>query len=135
MNGWRSRLFAGLLIALGWYIHSKATSGLPNTPYGMLAFHGSAFTVDLFLLYCMPRFVTGRICDDMQFLCLLSIVVNFAGWIAYLAYVSPVYYNTFMWGLAHVQAIRLLIVDDDTTHTSRVHLVRGGSRGRTPVYS
>lgn len=135
MNGWRSRLSVAVLIALAWFIHSQATIGIPNTPTGLLIFHGSAAATDLLLLYLVPRFVSGPLCDDMQLLCLLSIVANFAGWVAYLAYFPPVFYNVFMWGLAHVQFLRLLLVDHDTTHPARVPLVRSGRRGRAAAYS
>lgn len=135
---WRSRLAAFCVLTLCWFVHFKLSQLLPNTPESMLASHGSAFTIDLFLIYAIPHLLDGRVCDDMQILCLGSIVANFAGWICYLAYVSPDYYNNLMLLLAFVQVLRLVIVtDDDTddTDNKRVHLVRNSRRGGTAIYS
>lgn len=107
------RLLTVLLLVATWFAHHHATAGLPNTPTGMLAYHGSAALVDLFILATLPRFLAGQLCDDLQTTCLLSIVANFAGWLAYMAYAPPSYYNTVMLGLSIVQFIRLLLVDGD----------------------
>lgn len=126
MNGWRSRLMIGLAMVAAMLIHSNLVSHLPNTPEGMLAAHGSAALFDLILILCIPRLSFGRLCDDMQILCLVSMCANFIGWIAYIHYLSPVFYNTFQLGLSLVQGIRLLITDGDNAHNNqRVHLVRG----------
>jgi len=95
----------------------------------MLAFHLSAAAVDLLLLKSAPRFISGRLCSDMQFLCLVSMSANFVGWIAYTAYAPPIFYNAFMWGLSYVQWGRLLLVDHHGADYLRVDLVRGHYRG------
>lgn len=136
-NSWRRRAASCLLLALAMCLHTEATSGVENTPYGMLLYHGSAFTIDLALLYAMPRLLKGAVCEDMECLFLLSIVANFFGWVGYLFYASPDYYNNFMLGLTLVQFIRLLIVDhDDTddTNNKRMYLVRGGRGGCAPIH-
>lgn len=130
MNGWRSRLMLAAVMLLAMQAHSIALAGKPNTDAGMLAFHLSAAVVDLLLLNSSPRYVSGRLCSDMQILCLVSIVANFVGWIAYTAYAPPIYYNAFMWGLSYVQWGRLLLVDHHGADYLRVNLVRGGYRGR-----
>ncbi len=109
--------------------HSIALDGKPNTDAGLLCFHLSAAVVDLLLLKSSPRFVEGRLCSDMQILCLVSMVANFVGWIAYTAYAPPIFYNTFMWGLSYVQWGRLLLVDRHGADYLRVDLVCGGYRG------
>jgi hypothetical protein len=124
MNTWRSRFIVFAAFWLVMQIHGDVTHCLPNTPGGMLVFHGSAAAVDLFLLYCVPWLLEGRLCDDIQTLCLVSIVANLAGWLLYLAYASPVLYNTFMWGLAYVQWLRILVVDRNDADTLGFHLVR-----------
>lgn len=126
MNNWRSRLMTAVVLGCAMWVHSSITSALPNDPLGMLAFHGSAALFDFFLIICMPQLVEGRLCDDMQVLCLVSMCANFIGWIAYMAYLSPVFYNAFQLGLSLVQGFRLLITDGDNAHNNqRVHLVRG----------
>jgi len=111
MNGWRSRIFLVIVIALAMAGHSLATASLPNTDEGMAIFHGSAAAVDFILLYSVPRFLTGRLCTDTQILCLVSCFANLPGFLAYRAYASPDFYNTFMWSLAYVQFGRILLVD------------------------
>jgi hypothetical protein len=130
MNSWRSRLQLGGLIWFAFQVHSFSTSSLPNTPEGMLVFHGSAALADWLLLRTFPLFTEGSLCDDMEMLCYISIVANLLGWIAYLAYAPPVFYNTFMWGHSCVQAIRLLLVDGGDAHSYRASLVRRPYFGR-----
>lgn len=90
----------------------------------MLVFHGTAATIDLFLLYSAPRLLEGKLCDDIQTLCLVSIVGNALGWMLYLAYLPPVFFNTFMWGLGYVQLARLFMVDRHDDNTLGCDLVR-----------
>lgn len=111
MNGWRYRVLLALIFALAMWLHSMVMADVPNTDWGMLQFHGSAAAVDLLLLYGSPRFISGNLCDDVQALCLASMIANFIGWIAYTAYAPPIYYDTFMWGLSYVLWGRLLIMD------------------------
>ena len=125
MNGWRSRLAMIAAIWIAFQAHASFAPYLPNSPAGMLAFHGSAALADLALIYCAPTFLSGPICDETQTLCLISIVANFIGWLLYLAYFSPVYFDLFMWVLGYVQSLRLLIVDSDDANHLGVHLVRG----------
>ncbi len=91
----------------------------------MLIFHGGAALADLALIHCAPAFLSGPACDDTQTLCLISIVANFIGWLLYLAFFSPIYYDLFMWVLGYVQSMRLLIVDSDDANPVGVHMVRG----------
>lgn len=124
MNGWRSRILTGAIFGASMGIHSMSTAHVSNTDGGMLVFHGSAALFDLFLFYMVPVFLSGQISLDMETLCIVSIVANFVGWISYMAYASPIYYNTFMWGLTYVQAIRLLILDDDNANARGLYMVR-----------
>lgn len=111
MNSWRARFMAALLMLLAMAGHAAATDQLPNTVEAMLLFHGSAALIDLVMLYAAPAVLHGRLCADVQTLLLASIVGNFAGWILYIAYVSPIFYNCFMWALTYVQLLRLFIPD------------------------
>lgn len=124
MNLLRFRILFALVIWLAWYVHSMVSNSLPNTPEAMLVFHGSAATVDLFLLYSVPRLLEGKLCDDTQTLCLVSIVGNALGWALYLAYIPPVFFDTFMWGLGYVQLARLFMVDNHDANTLGCDLVR-----------
>lgn len=136
MNGWRSRLAVGVLMLCLMQAHAYATAHLPNTPAGMLVFHGSAALVDLAMLGVTPCFLEGQLCDDTQNLLLLSIIGNAAGWALYLAYAPPAIYNTFMWGLSCSQLLRLLYVDSrhDSNHLG-VPVVCGRGLGCAHLHS
>lgn len=134
MITWRSRIFTALLFFAAMKIHELSTADLPNSPAGMLMFHGSAALVDLILLYAVPALTNDRLCDDMQALCLASMVVNFVGWILYMAYAPPIFYNVVSWSLAYVQWLRLFMVDRDDSHLMGLHLVRGADHGRPQFY-
>ena len=111
MNSWRVRCMAAAIMLLAIYGHGWTTSQLPNTPVDMLLFHGSAALVDLFMLYAAPVVLYGRLCMDTQKLLLASIVGNAAGWLLYMAYASPIYYNLYMAAVTYAQLIRLIIPD------------------------
>jgi len=130
MNAWRSRVLLAALMLLTMNIHAWVMADVPNTDEGMALMHGSAALVDFFILWCAPRFIAGRLCDDTQTLCLVSVVANYVGWIAYTAYAPPIFYNTFMWGLSYVQWARLLLVDRHADDATGIYLVRGLDRGR-----
>lgn len=111
MNTWRVRCLGCASILLTMLVHARATETLPNSPVGMLAFHGSAALLDLLLLIAAPAALHGRLCTDCQRLLLASIIGNFVGWLLYMAYVSPIYYNCCMWALTYAQLLRLFIPD------------------------
>lgn len=131
MNHWRSRVLFAIFLWLMIVFHTALTSNLPNDPLGMLSFHGSAALFDLFILIIVQEVFTGHLCRDMETLCIVSIVANFLGFRAYMAYAPPVYYDNFMWGITYVQFIRLLLVDGHDAHHLGVNLVRriGSKRG------
>lgn len=130
MNTWRSRLAFALLLWCAMQIHTMATVSLPNNPAGMTVFHGSAALLDLLLLYCAPAMMRGRVCDDIQTLCLLSIAGNALGWLAYLAYAPPEIYDIAMWCLSIVQWGRLLFAETGDADHMGLDLVRGADYGR-----
>ena len=123
MNSWRSRALAASLMLLAIYGHGWATHQLPNTPIDMLLYHGSGALVDLFMLYAAPAVLNGRLCTDSQKLLLASIVGNAAGWLLYMAYAPPVYYDVYMVALTYAQLMRL-IYPDRHVDPARSDLVR-----------
>ena len=124
MNTWQNRVLTALLFFAALWLHAACLEGKPNTPMGMLVFHGSAAMVDLALLRAVPLFLDGNLCDDMQLLCWASIAVNFGGWILYMAYTPPYFYNTIQWILSYIQWGRLFIVDGNNVNRMGLHLVR-----------
>lgn len=136
MNCWRSRLVLGLVFFLAAQMHAMVTAGFGNNPVAMLGYHGSAGTIDLALLYCSPWLVSGRTCDDMQTLCLASIVVNFAGYLGYLAYAPPVLYDTAIAALCYAQYARLIVGgnNDDYARLLGIGMVRGADPRRPKLH-
>lgn len=131
MNSWLSRLklLAVMLAGPNFHLAAWAIIGKSLTDEGMALFHGSAAAVDFLILWCAPRFISGRLCDYTQTLCIVSVVANYVGWYAYTAYAPPIYYNNFMWGLSYVQWFVLLLVDRHADATG-IDLVRCYFGGR-----
>jgi uncharacterized phosphosugar-binding protein len=125
MSGWRARLGMGLLMLAALAAHAHATADLPNTPLALLVFHGTAALCDGVLLLAAPALLHGHLCDDTETLLLASIIGNALGWLLYMAYLPPVFYNASMGALALMQGLRLLYVDNDDADYLGLHLVRG----------
>lgn len=134
MNTWRSRALMAALIVAAMFVHSELMHFKPRGELGMLIYHGSAALFDLFLLRICHFVIECDLCDDMMALCIASIVGNALGWAAYMAYAPPIYYNVFMWGVAAIQGLRLLMTDGDATNFIRSLLVRRRHhRGLRPI--
>lgn len=130
INPWRYRFAVALLILVVMWSHATVTDALPNTPLGMLMFHGSAALCDLILIYSFPSLVKGQLCKDMEALCIASILGNTLGWFAYLAYAPPDFYNCLMWSITYIQWGRLLMADNDDPDFVGRFMVRGNHTGR-----
>lgn len=130
INPWRYRLATGLLIYAVMRAHGLLTDDVPNTPYGMLIFHGSAALCDLMLICSIPLFLHGELCNHMEALCIASIAGNTFGWFAYMAYAPPDIYNSLMWVITFLQWGRLLMIDSDDPFDMGRFMVRGNHIGR-----
>lgn len=136
MNTWRPRVLFALVLAVAMYTYSGLTSGLPNTPGGMLVFHGGAALVDFALLCAVPVFLQGRLAFLVETSCTVSMSWNFIGWIAYLAYAPPILFNTLSWGLSYVQWGIILFMDRHHDSPLGFGLVRGAYRkGQQPYFT
>lgn len=136
MNDWRARSLCALVFFLAMLGYSGITSGLPNTPGGMLVFHGGAAAVDFLLLYCVPYFLNGRLAFLIETSCLVSIIWNFVGWLAYMAYSPPLVYNAAAWGLSYVQWCIILLVDRHDINRLGFGVVRGAcNKGQQPYFT
>jgi len=128
---WRRRLLIALLICAGFVTHAYILRDIPNSPEWMLVFHGTAAAFDLLILFCARFFLNSDIRTDFEILSLLSVLGNFLGWIAYLLYYSPIYYDNGMYFLAIITALRLIIKGDHERNIasySWLALVRGWYR-------
>lgn len=132
---WHQRLAFCLLLVLVFNLHDIATSELGNTPETMLIYHGSAMLGDYFLLRIAPCFIRGNLCDDLQRLSLASMVCNFIGWLAYLAYVPPVFYDLSIMAVTYAQFTRLLLVDGGDALSIWSSLVRRLYIGRPQAHT
>ncbi len=111
LNSWQARLTFGLALWVANIVHHDLVAGVENTPEGMFLYHFSAAATDFMLLVSASSALTGRLCDDLETLCLVSMVVNFLGFLAYMAYAPPITYNYAIGVLGYVQYARLLLVD------------------------
>lgn len=105
-NGWAERL-AALAVFAGCATLHYFVADVPNTPVGMFEYHSTAAAVDGFLAVCCSIILTGGLRRDMQLLCIASMNANFVGWILYLMYLPPTFYNGVIWAISGVQLIRL----------------------------
>lgn len=111
MNKWSYRLFVGLALWLAALTHQKICVDVANTPAGMFLYHGAAALFDFATLVVSAHALEGQLSDDMQTLCLVSMVVNFAGFILYMAWLPPFSYDIAIMGVGYVQYIRLFMGD------------------------
>jgi hypothetical protein len=112
MNGWRGRIAMLLAFWLTAKLHALAMVSLmlPPTDEAGFLFFGTAAAVDWLLLYSAPRLISGRLCDDIQASCIASMVVNVAGFCAYMAHIPPWLYYTIIDGVTYGQYLRLFYV-------------------------
>lgn len=112
MNGWRGRAAMLFLLWGTAQLHALVMKALalPPTDEAGAFFFMTAATVDWLLLYSAPRMISGRLCDDLQASCIACVVINAAGFCAYLAYTPPAYYYTLITGATYAQYLRLLFV-------------------------
>lgn len=121
-------MYAGALLITG-AAHHNLVSGVCNTPSGMLLYHGSAAAMDFLLLICAANFLKGRLSRDMQILCWFSMIVNFCGWLLYLAYAPPITYNYAIGALGYVQIARLIYLGPYGINSAGNFHVRGNDFG------
>lgn len=109
-TSYRARLMYASALWGSSVVHHNLVHGVSNTPEGMFVYHGSAAATDFLLLIFAANLLSGRLSKDMQILCWLSMVVNFCGWLLYLAYSPPIAYQYAIKALGYVQFLRLLPV-------------------------
>lgn len=97
-----------LALWLTGVVHHNLVQNVSNTPEGMFIYHASAAATDYLLLMCASSVLYGRLADDMQHMCLLSMVINFIGWVLYMAYAPPNTYDLAIGILSYVQYARLI---------------------------
>ncbi len=107
-NSWQARLVFGLVLWLSGLAHSAIIGSVSNTPQGMFIYHLSAAATDYMLLASAPFFLFGRISDDLQVLCLFSMIANMVGWWFYMSWLSPSTYNYSILIIGYIQYARLI---------------------------
>lgn len=132
MNRLRSRLALAVL----FYATAKAFDAvIPLRPHGEfwdMAYFGGAATVDWFMYHTCHRFIIGKLCRDVEALCIASIVTNALGFALYMAEFPPSIYNWMILGINYVLAIRLTLMGggDVLNSTYWRDMVRSFNRGR-----
>lgn len=134
-NSWQARLLFCFALWIANIAHGGLVADVSNTPEGMLVYHGSAAMVDMLLLFCAPSLLSGRLCDDLQTLCLVSMVINFVGWLAYMNWVGPELYNWFILACGYTQWARLIYVGRNDTDSYWLGMVSGADSHRGKFHS
>lgn len=132
MNRFRSRL-ALLFVFLGSAkVFALLISYRAEGEYWDMAYFGSAATVDWFMYHLCHRFISGKLCRDVEALCIAFIVTNALGFGLYMADNPPSLYNWMISGINYVLAIRLTLMGggDVFNNNHWRDLVRGITRGR-----
>jgi hypothetical protein len=111
MNSLLLRFQVFLCMALALAAHAFATDLAANDPEGMAVYHGSGMIMDALLALAVTSALTGQRGRIMGWLMAASIAVNLGGWLLYMAYVSPAYYNGAMWSLTAAQVACLFMSD------------------------
>jgi hypothetical protein len=119
-----------LAIGAAAMLHSQLFGAVENSPLGMLMYHGGAALFDFATLIISAHALRGHLSDDMQQLCLASMVANFLGWILYLAYLPPNLYDVAIVTLNYVQMAWLLWIGrhDAEYHSWRAVVHRADPR-------
>lgn len=98
------------VLVLAGLAHAATSDATPNTPFGMAVFHGVAALVDILILLTVSNVLDGSVRRHTQSLLCASAAGNLFGYVLYMLYVSPAYYDGFMWALTALQIARLLYV-------------------------
>jgi len=132
MNTLRDRLSLWCLSLSTGYAFASVISARPAGEYWDMAYFGSAATVDWAMYYFCSAYLSGKLCRDMEALCIASIVANALGFALYMAEYPPTIYNLMIAGLNYVFAIRLLMGRGDVFNYSHWRdLVRGAVSRRS----
>ncbi len=125
-NHWALRLSVGAIFWITASIHHDLVMDVENSVVGMFAYHASAALCDFLLLILSANVLVGRLSDDMQALFLAFMCLNFLGFLAYAAYISPVFYDMACLGLSYAQYLRIFMDDqyDALAHLLGNKLVR-----------
>lgn len=124
MNSLFDRLFIGVLMWVIHDVHIDLNAPLPNTEFWALIFFGSAATLEALICLVIPKFLDGKLCDDMLVLGFVCIIVDAIGCVGYMTQKPSIYFNLTMWVLSYVQWMRLLFVDSDHAISVWNNLVR-----------
>ena len=134
MCRWRDRFAVALAIGAIALLHRAVFGAVENSPAGMLWYHGGAALFDGATIVIAAHALQGQLSYDMQRLGICAMIVNFMGWLAYLAYLPPAPYNAAIVALSYVQWVRLLWIGrHDANHLGR-DLVRWDHSGGTKLH-
>lgn len=112
---WPARLTALLAMATLHKAHSSFLGHPENTPTGVTVYLCTAALFNLASVIYFANCLKGQLSYDLQRLAFCAIILNFAGWITYLAQVSPAFINTLMAALTYGMFTRLFWISDGDT--------------------
>ena len=108
MNTWRSRVALLLLFWMMAKAFDVFAARLPDGEFWDTSYYCFAATTEYIMYYQCRRFVTGKLCRDLEALCIASILAHAFGIKLYMAYSPPSTYKWIIQGINYVLAIRVI---------------------------
>lgn len=96
----------------------RMTADLPNTPDGMLLYHGGAAFIDTLLFHGTQYLAKSYLRRDLEYIFIASVAANALGWALYMARTPPFLYDNLVLGLNYALAIRLFMGDGNVFNRS-----------------
>lgn len=108
MKALRSRIFLGLLFVMAYQLCKFIMPMRPAGENWDVVYFGGAATFDWIMYRLTPHFVEGKLCRDIEALCIASILVHAIGFALYMAWTSPYFHNWSIRGINYVLAFKLI---------------------------
>lgn len=122
---WRARLFGVLAFYLIDQAHVEFFGHPENTKMSVTIYLATAALANVAVVVVAAKVLRDQLSYDIQRLNYCAIIVNFMGWLAYLASKSPVVFNATITALGYGQFLRLFWIGDDDSDRNGLDLVRG----------
>ena len=127
MKALRSLVFLGVLFWLTFKVFEAVIAMRPPGEKWDIAYFVGAAVVDWMMYRLTPHFVEGKLCRDIEALCIASMLVHAVGFALYMAYSPPYFHNWTIRGLNYVLAFKLIFTGGSNvlTHFDWRGVVRG----------
>jgi len=98
------RVCLGLLFLLAYRFYASISADRPIGEWWEMLYFAGAATVDWIMYRITPRFVSGKLCRDIEALCIASIIVHAIGFACYMTWTPSYIHNWTIKGINYVLA-------------------------------